>query len=130
MLKVFNKNALTRKQRFSKAILFGCLATLLAVVLNLILIKVFYVYFSILYLAIGLGIGYCIQYFGRGVQIQFSLLAAGLTLLTIIICDLTAFNFDVRSILTSLTSYGLDSLIDLAYRIVGIYLAFRYARVV
>ncbi len=130
MLQIFNKKALTRKQRFSRALLFGLLATLLAILIEYILIKVFHVYFSILFLAIGLGIGYCIQYFGKGVQIQFSLLASILTFIVILVSDLIAFGFDFTSILANISQYGSDSLFELAYRIGSIILAYRYARVV
>lgn len=130
MLKVFNKAALTRKQRFTKAIFFGCLATVLITGLNIVLIKVFDLYISFLYLLVGVGIGYCIQYFGKGVQIQFSLLAVGLTLFVILISDAIAYDFAFKDLIYDLTSYGISSLWGLGYRIAGLYLAYRYARVV
>lgn len=129
MLKVFNKPALTRRQRFTKAILSGSLFTLLAIVLNIVLIKVFHLYFVILYLAIGLGVGYVIQHFGKGVQVQFSILAAGLTAVCIIICDLVAYDFNLFSLLSSFTD-SYNTLFALGYRIAGVYLAYSNARVV
>ena len=53
MFKAFNKPALTRRQRFTRAILFGSLATFLITILNIVLIKAFHLYFVILYVAIG-----------------------------------------------------------------------------
>ena len=130
MLHVFNKQALTKKQRFSKAIVFGVLATIIAVILELVLIKVFHVFFDITYLLIGFGIGYAIQYFGKGVQVQFSILAVVLTLIVILLCDLIVYDFDLSYVLANIASNGTDSLFSLAYRIFALYLAYRYARVV
>ncbi|MGI6608584.1 MAG: hypothetical protein ACOX1F_06415 [Erysipelotrichaceae bacterium] len=129
MFKAFNKPALTRRQRFTKAVVFGGLFTLLVTILNIILIKVLHLHFDILYLAIGFGIGYVIQYFGKGVQIQFSILAAVLTAVCILICDLVAFDFNIPYYLSIFTS-GYDTLFALGYRIAGVYFAYRNARVV
>ena len=129
MFKAFNKPALTRRQRFTRAIIFGSLITLLVTVLNIVLIKVFYLYFIILYLPIGLAIGNVIQYFGKGVQIQFSILAAALTILSILVCDMVAFDFNVAYYLSSYTD-GYDTLFALGYRVAAVYFAYNSARVV
>jgi len=129
MFKAFNKPALTRRQRFTRAIIFGSLITLLVTVLNIVLIKVFYLYFIILYLPIGLAIGNVIQYFGKGVQIQFSILAAALTILSIFVCDMVAFDFNVAYYLSSYTD-GYDTLFALGYRVAAVYFAYNSARVV
>ena len=130
MFEVFNKPALTRRQRFIRAIISGCLFTLLVTILNLILIKVYYLYFVILYLAIGLCIGYVIQYFGKGVQIQFSILAAILATACILVCDLVAYDFNLTYLLRTFTVGGSEVLFSIGYRVVGIYLAYSNARVV
>ncbi len=129
MFKAFNKPALTRRQRFTRAILFGSLFTLLITIVNIILIKVFHLYFVILYLPIGLAIGNIIQYFGKGVQIQFSILAAVLTAVCILVCDLVAFNFDIGFYLSTFTG-GYDTLFDIGYRVAAVYFAYSSARVV
>lgn len=129
MFKAFNKPALTRRQRFTKAIIFGSLITLLITIVNIVLIKVFHLYFVILYLPIGLAIGNAIQYFGKGVQIQFSILAAALTVLCILVCDMVAFGFDISYYLTSYTG-GYDTLFAIGYRVAAVYFAYNSARVV
>ncbi|MDI9541023.1 MAG: hypothetical protein QM204_06085 [Bacillota bacterium] len=129
MFKAFNKPALTRRQRFTRAILFGSLATFLITILNIVLIKAFHLYFVILYVAIGWVIGNAIQYFGKGVQIQFSILAAVLTAVCILICDLVAYDFNIAFYLSSFTG-GYDTIFELGYRVAGVYLAYVNARVV
>ncbi len=129
MFKAFNKPALTRRQRFTRAILFGSLFTLLITILNVILIKVFHLYFVILYLPIGLAIGNVIQYFGKGVQIQFSILAAVLTAACILFCDMVAYDFNITYYLSTFTG-GYDTLFDIGYRVAAGYFAYSSARVV
>ena len=128
-MKIFNKAALTRKQRFSRAVLVGCGCALLAIGIILLLGLQFSLYLSLLYMAVGFGIGYAIQYFGKGVQIQFSLLAAGLTIAVMLVCDWVLLGGPVN-IISALTEYGLNSLWEIAYRVVAIFLAYRYSRVV
>ena len=127
-MKVFNTRALTRKQRFTKALLTGIACAAAAIIILYILFNVFGLYMSLLYVAVGFGIGMAIQYFGRGVQIQFSLLAAGLTLAVIVIVDLLTIGLD--NAMAYLTQFGLDSLWEIGYRAAAIYLAYRYSRVV
>jgi len=128
MLKVYNKTALTRHERFTKALLFGGAAALAAIAIDAILLKVFNVFFPVIYIGFGYGIGYAIQYFGHGVQIRFSILAAVLTAVTMLTCDLIAYPPNV--LLSELTAYGIDSLLMWGYRAVGLYLAWRYARII
>ena len=129
MLKVFNTPALTRRQRFGRALAAGSAAALAGVGLLVLIMEVFGFHTSLLYIAIGFGIGYAIQYFGRGVQLQFSLLAAGLTAAVMLVGDLLWYG-SPAAILAVFTQFGTDSLLELAYRLVAGYLAFRYARVV
>ncbi len=129
MFKAFNKPALTRRQRFTRALIFGSLFTILMTVLNVVLIKVFHLYFVILYLPIGLVIGNVIQYFGKGVQIQFSILAAVFTVVCILVCDMVAYNFDMAYYLSTFTG-GYDTLFDIGYRVAAVYFAYSSARVV
>ncbi len=127
-MKVFNTRALTRKQRFTKALLIGGGCTLAAALILILLTYQFGFHMSILYVAVGFGIAMAIQHFGRGVQVQFSLLAAGLTLAVIVIVDL--FAFGVEGIMEILTQYGIDSLWEIGYRAAALYLAYRYSRVI
>ena len=127
-MKVFNTRALTRKQRFTKALLVGTACALAAIAVLILVWHQFGPYMSLLYIPVGFGIAMAIQNFGRGVQIQFSLLSVFLTLAVIVIVDLYAFG--VEGILEILTQYGIDSLWEIGYRAVALYLAYRYARVV
>lgn len=127
-MKVFNTRALTRKQRFSKALLIGGACAVGAIILLVLLANQFGLYMSLLYVPVGFGIGMAIQYFGRGVQVQFSLLAAGLTLAVIVVVDLLTIGLD--NAMAYLTQFGLDSLWEIGYRAAALYLAYRYSRVI
>lgn len=128
MLKVYNKTALTRQERMKNALLFGILAAAVCVGIQMLLIHVFTVYFDVIYVGFGLGIGYAIQYFGHGVQKRFSVLAVILTLIAILICDLSA--YPASSLVYLLTKMGFDSLLSVIYRVAGLVLAWRYARII
>ena len=127
-MKVFNTRALTRKQRFSKALLVGIGCAVIAAGILILMAYQFGLYMSLLFVAVGFGIGMAIQYFGRGVQVQFSLLAAGLTLAVIAVVDY--FCFGITGTLEILTQDGINSLWEIGYRAAALYLAYRYARVV
>jgi len=129
MLKIFNKPALTRRQRFERAIIVGVAAAVLAIAINAFLIYEVGYILSVAYIAYGFGIGYAIQYFGKGVQVQFSLLAAGLTILVIIVGDLMAFG-SFAGIIGVLSQFGSGSIWEIGYRIAGIVLAYLNARIV
>jgi len=122
MFELFKKPALTRKQRFNKAIIVGVATSILCAILKIFIALFFGFNLSILYLAIGVAIGMAIQRFGKGVQIQFSILAAALTLTVIIICDAVTLGVDG-------IKYMVTSLYDIAMRIGAVYAAFYFARI-
>ncbi len=128
MLKIYNRQALTRQQRMVMALIFGALACLVCVGIHLILTHVYKLYIELVYIGFGFLIGYAIRYFGHGVQVQFSILAVVLTLVTITVCDLLVYPFS--SVMIILTQYGISSLISVGYRIVACVLAWRFARIV
>ena len=137
-MKVYNRNALTRNQRFNNALLYGILATL-GVSLTY---GLFFHYmpmpfiFSATYIAIGYIIGYVIQVKGRGVQQRFSILAVVLTIIAFILGDLIKnvglvvftnpllFVLSFKAYLSNLTA------IPLIFRAIGVYYAYINARVV
>ena len=129
MLKVYNKNALTRQQRLVNAIVIGVAAGLVLFLAWLLLVKFIGVYIPLLYVLFGYLIGVAIQHFGKGVQIQFSILAVVITVVVILCCDLAAFG-SIKHLLEQFSGGGMASLFEIAYRAAGIYLAFINARVV
>ena len=129
MFKIYNKQALTRQQRFSNACVVGVGASILCVVLFMALLLFLKIYSPLLLLPMGFLIGYVIQRFGKGVQIQFSLLALGLTLAVIFACDMLAYG-SVQLLLSDLLEFGQYSILQLIYRAGACYLAYSNARVV
>ena len=131
MLKIYNTNAITRKQRFQNAVVSGAVAAVICMAVYIVLTSVFSIGFSmsILFVPAGYFIGWVIQRYGRGVQIQFSVLAVALTVLVIIVCDLFVYR-SVTLIIYVLTQMGFDSLWEIGYRALGLILAFQNARVI
>ena len=141
MLKVFNTSILTSKQRFSNALLYGVLSSILMLVVYVFVQR--RLPFEIFYLYLGFGylIGMVIQKTGHGVQPKFSILAAVLCFLIILIGDLLVYFPDILSYLqyfpemiTELFGIYLamdyTSVFALACRIAAIVAAYYYARVV
>ena len=124
MLKVFNKAALTRKQRFSRALLVGCVVMAVLTAIMALIILHYGIYIEIALVGIGFCIGYAIQYYGKGVQIQFSILAAVLTVASILICDFCAYG-GIGGILQMIS---LD-IFGIIIRVAAVVLAYRYARI-
>lgn len=124
MFELFTKPALTRKQRFSKALAVGITTALVGLVVRIVLALVYRIDFALLYALIAYLIALAIQKFGRGVQVQFSILAAGLAFAVILIGDLVVY-----------TNFGqfvamLSSVFNVAVRIISVYIAFYFARIV
>jgi hypothetical protein len=142
MLKVFNSHAISRNQRFTKAIVWGVPTALITGIIYGIISSVSPFEFSIVYIGIGYLIGYVIKNKGRGVHLRFSVLAAGLTILAILIGDvLTIFGLDAFGSLDNLIfafsstimlwlSANIGTLISLLFRIIGVYFAYTNARIV
>ena len=127
MLKIYNSNAITRQQRMNNAILFGVGAALVCAIILWVVSNVIDVYMPVLFIPAAYLISWLIRRYGRGVQIQFSLLAVGLTARVIIITDLLTFR-NLQMILLLFTN-GTSGLWNIGYRAVALILAFQNARV-
>ena len=130
MLKIYNTSAITRKQRFTNAVVVGTATAALCVLVFVMLFRLFSVYFGILFIAMGFAIGWMIQHFGKGVQIQFSILAVVLTLLAIFASDLFVFGGNVSAILAFLSQSGINSLWAIGYRIFACVMAYQNATII
>ena len=130
MFKIYNSSAITRKQRFSNAIVVGLATAALCTLAFVLLFRLFSVYFGILFVAMGFAIGWMIQHYGKGVQIQFSILAVVLTLLAIFVSDMFIFGGNFPAILAFLASSGTGSLWQIGYRIFACIMAFQNARII
>ncbi len=142
MLKVYNKQALTRNQRFQKALLFGGAASVVSIIAYAVISSILPFELSILYIGFGYGIGYVIRTYGKGVQPRFSMLGAGLAVLCFLIGDaiviagwgalmnpplfIQAVTYNVGYLLGS----GINGLIGLAFRLAGVYFAYVESRIV
>ena len=127
MLKIYNRNAITRGQRMNNAILFGTAAVIVCCIILWVVSNVIGVYMPVLFIPAAYLISWLIRRYGRGVQLQFSLLAVGLTALVIIITDLFTFH-NLQTILLLFTN-GTSGLWNIGYRAVALILAFQNARV-
>lgn len=128
MLKIYNSYAVTRKQRFTNALVTGIPAALLCIAVFWVVSNIIGVYMPVLFIPAGYLISYVIQRFGKGVQIQFSILAVALTAAVIIIGDLTTFR-NIQMILL-LFNNGVSGLWNIGYRVVALVLAFHNARII
>lgn len=129
MLKIYNRNALTRQQRFKNAVVAGVAAGLLCAIVSILFIKFTGFYFVYCYVGIGWLIGMAIQKYGRGVQPQFSWLAVGITLVTFFVIDLYYYG-SINIMLWALSYADISTVIDMACRIGGCVLAYQNARVI
>ena len=127
MFKIYNKNAITRKQRLQNAIDCGSIAAVLCTVVLVVVFGMLGVYVPLLYVARGYVISWAIRKFGHGVQIQFSIQAVVLTAAVIVITDFTIFG-SIQNIL-SLYSGGINALWNIGYRAAALILAFQNARI-
>ncbi|PKM65172.1 MAG: hypothetical protein CVU94_08965 [Firmicutes bacterium HGW-Firmicutes-19] len=142
MLKVFNSHAISRNQRFTKAIIWGVPTALITGIVYGFISHISPFEFSIVYIGIGYLIGYVIKNKGRGVHLRFSMLAAGLTIVAILIGDVLAFFgpeafssidyviFAFSSTIMLWLSANIGTLIGLLFRVAGVYFAYTNARIV
>ena len=89
-MQIWNARSLDNNQRFIAAIIAGLIS---AIVLGLaygIIISMFHIIMSVLYVGIGYGVGQAVRKFGRGVHKRFAVAGGLMTLLAIIIGDFTA----------------------------------------
>ena len=122
MLKIYNKQALTRNERFIRAVGYGVGATVGLTILYGLLARFLMFEFSVVYLAVLAAVlavvcflfGDMIAYFGFGVftmGFQFFMLA-------------------FRMVLQSLIGTSMNALLSLMFRIGGVYLAYTTSRFV
>lgn len=90
MFKVFNTQILNNKQRFTRALIFGIIATLISIVLYAFIVRFLRISSSLLFVAGGFFIGWVIGETGHGVQSKFSILAAVCTVCMILLGELFA----------------------------------------
>ena len=127
MFKIYNKNAITRKQRMQNAVICGSIAAVLCMAVMIFVFGMIGVYVPLLYVARGYVISWAIRKFGHGVQIQFSILAVILTARVIVITDFIIFG-SIQNVL-ALYSGGINALWNIGYRAAALILAFQNARI-
>lgn len=140
MLQIFNTSGLSQKQRFLQALVAGALASIVFIFAYFLISKLMYsigIEFAYAYIAIGYGIGWVIKKTGHGVQMKFSVLAAVLCVIVIIIGDMVTvfpmelifsdFLFCLQTVIRFY--FSLDFIISLVFRILGVAMAFGNARV-
>lgn len=145
MFQVFNKHALTRNQRFMRALLYGTLVSVGLCIAYGLISSLLSIEFSYAFVGIGYLIGLTIRKMGRGVQVKFSVLAAVLAVLTFVFADLIAwFGFGVFSspeyfmsglktwinLMMNFSTGGVSGLISLLFRGFGVIAAYQSARIV
>ena len=145
MFQVFNKGALTRNQRFARAVVFGMLASIGLCVVYGLISSMMHIEFSYAFVLMGYLIGLTIQKMGRGVQIQFSILGAVLAALTFIFADFISwYGFGVFTsvnalaagfktwayVMLNFTHGGVSGLLSLLFRGFGVIVAYQNSRIV
>lgn len=145
MFEVYNRSALTQKQRFLWAIGAGILSSLvIGFIYGMILVAMterfgMAMVFSIVYVGIGWAIGWVIQTVGRGVQVRFSILGACCAVLCFILADIVfQYSFMFSSLdlfIRYLPEVFIDlvnpaSLLETAFKLFGVYYAYVNARFV
>ena len=143
MFKIFNTNAISKHQRFTRALLVGIPTSLILAIVYGLIQRALPIEFEIAYIAIGYAIGYVIKEYGHGVHLRFSILAVVLTVLCFSLSETlsyVSFNFVIThpiqiiiSIFTNIISwfsfYDISSLLHLLFIIVGVYEAYSNARI-
>lgn len=124
MLKLYNSGAVTRQQRFGNAVLVGVLAAAGCIAVMVILGRFLEFYEDLLYVGAGYLIGWLICRYGKGVQIQFALLAVGLTLAVIVISDVIILGPE-----NILPAIQFDPLFSIGYRVVACIIAWQTSRI-
>ena len=135
-MEIFNLRALSQKQRFNYAIVSGLLAAIVLGVLTGLIRQT--INFSFIGWAIGYGVAMTIKKLGRGVQVKFSVLGAIYAFIGILISDVVltfglARVLDPSAYLTVITlvlKEDISSIVWLVYRLIAIYIAYNYSRVI
>lgn len=133
----FNIKTVNQKQRFGIATLLGLLTgSLLGFAVGFIRsIPNFNI--SIFIIIIGYGVATVVRYFGRGIQLKFSLVACLATILGILISDVIA-TFGVAGLMVAenyqitlkfMYQQDMYTLVWVIYRALAIYIAYNYSRI-
>jgi len=142
MYTIFNTPALSSRQRFIRAIIVSIPTAIVFVLAYGLLYNTLRIVISIAFILMGYGLGYVIQKAGRGVKQYFSIYGAVLCAITFILADLSSvlpfqywlnpqlFGEGIQIVLTYYLKTDINSLLDIAFRAYGVYLAYKYARVI
>ena len=130
MLNVFNKTAITRNQRFKKALDLSISLTLVFLIAFVLIVNLFHFFPRLLYFAAAFCIAYVISNYGRGVQLRFSILGALCVFVLILVCDLYIVGFDFGYFLADHLSFDFSAISLDLIEIFSIYYAFVNSRVV
>lgn len=138
MLKVFNKTALTRRERFLRALIVGVVgASVMGLVLGFLMRTVLLTWMTgfvgvLPYGAIAYALGWLIRTYGRGVQLRFSVLAVVMMLWAYYLSwvVVAGFSFTVATTYLRLLLSDTSALPMLFALGASCYIAFREARVV
>ncbi len=141
MLKIFNSQALTRKERFLKACVYAIPATILLSFAYAYVYSLIRIDFSMVYVGLGWLIGRLILKTGHGVHLSFSILAAVLALFCFVFSDtICVYGFWLLSrplifleamlqIFLSWFSPSMSGILSTLFRLGGIVTAFQNARI-
>ncbi|MEI7668439.1 MAG: hypothetical protein WCI62_05555, partial [Erysipelotrichaceae bacterium] len=134
--------ALSSRQRFIRALIVSIPTALVFVLAYGVLYAQFRIGISIAFILMGYGLGYVIQKAGRGVKQYFSIYGAILCAITFILCDLSSvlpiqywlnpqlLSDGLQVVFTYYLKTDMNSLLDIAFRAYGVFLAYKYARVI
>lgn len=139
-MKVYNTNLLNNKQRFPIAIAAGIISAFACALAFALFEHFIGWHFSLFYVAMAYGISSAIKYFGRGVQLKFSIVGVICFILSVVLGFIIYYSFSggfsfqylpfylsmMMRTLTTINFSGIFEMICIAY---SIYLAFYNSRI-
>ncbi len=138
-MKIYNTRALTRNERMVKGLIAGIIAAIgCGIVLGCIL-RVVDITFNIMYLAVGYGVGYAIRTYGKGVQVQFSIMGAILTFISLMIADVIEYvgfvgllmpQAYVYAVIVLFSINSIWALLNFAFHVGAVILGYEQSRIV
>lgn len=141
MYKLFNTSALTSKQRFTRAIIAGIVASIGIAIIYGMFTRLIRIQSSLLLVGVGYLIGMVIVKAGRGVQKKFSILGALCCVLSILIADMiTIFGFGILfevgvwpmaivRVLQSLLLPSFSGILGILFRVGAVGVAYQNSRI-
>jgi len=141
MMKVYNTRALTRNQRYIRALAAGIVVALACALVGGFIARTIKITFGIVYIGFGWLIGTSMQKVGHGVQLRFSITAAILAFICFMLCDVICyFGFAALNpvtliavlplVLGTYLSISINNLIGLIIIASGVAIAYQTARIV